>query len=72
MSPKLQAVRSMISVVTLVTSLTMSPEAAVVLELRGRDGSTQEVATTVPLAAVAGDETDEGGEILPPVKLVCD
>ncbi|KAH9021430.1 hypothetical protein EDB84DRAFT_1441454 [Lactarius hengduanensis] len=36
----------------------VSPEAAIVLELRGRDGTTQEVATTIPLAALsgAGDE----------------
>lgn len=50
----------------------MSPEATVVLELQNRDGTTQEVAGTIPLARGEGDRTDEGGEILPHVKLVCD
>ncbi|KAH9054579.1 hypothetical protein EDB83DRAFT_1126578 [Lactarius deliciosus] len=58
----------MISVVVLVTSLIISPEAAIVLELHGRDGTTQEVAATIPLAIVSDDEM---GEKLPRVKLVC-
>jgi len=61
----------MISVVVLVTRLIMSPEAAVVLELHGRDGTTQEVAATISLAVASGDRTNEGGETLPRVKLVC-
>jgi hypothetical protein len=40
----------MISAVVLVMSLTKSPEAAVVLGLHGRDGSTQEVTATIPFA----------------------
>jgi hypothetical protein len=63
-----------IPVVALVMSLTMSPEAAVVLGLHGRDGSTQEVAGTIPFAigSDSSDRTDERGERLPCVKLVCD
>ena len=52
-------------------SLIMSPEAAVVLGLHGRDGSTQEVSTTIALAEGSGG-ADEGGEMLPRINLVCD
>jgi hypothetical protein len=62
-----------IPVVALVMSLTMSPEAAVVLGLHGRDGSTQEVAGTIPFAIGSdSDMTDESGERFRCVKLVCD
>ncbi len=61
----------MISLIVLVTRLIMPPEAAVVLELHGRDGTTQEVSAKFPLAVVSGDRTDEEGEMLPRVKLVC-
>lgn len=37
-------------------------EATVVLELHGRDGTTQEVAATIPLAAISGDRTNEEAE----------
>lgn len=50
----------------------MSPEAAVIIDLHGRDGTTQEVVATFPLEVVSGDRTDERGEMLPRVKLVCD
>ncbi|KAH9054577.1 hypothetical protein EDB83DRAFT_2616696 [Lactarius deliciosus] len=36
-----------------------SGKAAVVLELHGRDGTTQEVSAQFPLAVVSGDRTDE-------------
>lgn len=47
-----------------------SGKATVVLELHGRDGTTQEVSANFPLAVVSGNRTDEG-EFLPRVKLVC-
>ena len=53
-----------IPVVAVMISLTMSLEAAVVLGLHGRDGSTQEVAGMIPFVAgsdsgdSAGDSTD--------------
>jgi len=37
-------------------------EAAVILELHGRDGSTQEVVATFPLELRAGNRADEGAE----------
>jgi hypothetical protein len=46
-------------------------DVAVVLGLHGQDGSTQEVAATIPLAVISGDMTKEGGEILPYLELVC-
>lgn len=49
----------------------MSPEATVVLELQNRDGTTQEVAGTIPLPRGSSNETDEEGEMLPHVELVC-
>ena len=42
----------------------MSLEAAVVLGLHGQDGSTQEVATTIPLEVISSDRTDEGAQRL--------
>ena len=39
----------------------MPPEAAVVLGLRARDGSTQEISTTIPLEVLSNDGMDEGG-----------
>jgi hypothetical protein len=43
----------------------MPPEAAVVLGLHARDGSTQEIATTIPLEVLSGDDRmDEGGSRL--------
>ena len=51
----------------------MSPEAAVIIDLQNRDGSTQEVVATFPLEAMLGHRAneDEGGEMLLHVKLVC-
>ena len=49
----------------------MSPEAAIILGLHRRDGTTQEIATTIPLAAVAGDRISGEGEVLPRIKLAC-
>ena len=50
----------------------MSPEAAVIIDLHNRDGSTQEVVATFPLEAIPGQraDEDEGGEMLPHVKPV--
>ena len=39
----------------------MPPEAAVVLGLHARDGSSQEIATTIPPEVHSGDRVDEGG-----------
>jgi hypothetical protein len=63
-----------IPVVGLVMILTISPDVDVVLGLHGRDGSTQEVAGTIPFAmgSDSSDRTDERGERLRCVKLVCD
>ena len=61
-----------IPVVVLVTRLIISPEAAMVLGLHRQDGTTQEVAGTIPLAVGSGPRPHEGGELLPRVKLVCD
>ena len=61
----------MVSVMVLVMSLTKSPEAAVVLGLRGRDGSTQEVAATIPFA-VGSDDSDRTGKTLSRDKLIRD
>lgn len=59
-----------IPIVMLVTTLIMSPEPAIVLGLHGQDGTTQEVAGTIPLAVGSDYRTDEGGEVLPRVKMV--
>ncbi|KAH9053385.1 hypothetical protein EDB87DRAFT_212977 [Lactarius vividus] len=48
-----------------------SGKAAVVLELHGRDGTTQEVSAQFPLAVVSGNRTDEEGKMLLRVKPVC-
>ena len=61
-----------IPVVVLMTTLIMSPEAAIVLGLHNQDGTTQEVAGMIPLALGSGERTNERGTILPSVKLVCD
>lgn len=49
----------------------MSPEAAVVLGLQNRDGTTQEVAGTIPFPASPGDRKDEAGEMPQHVQPVC-
>ncbi len=51
--------------------LIVSPEAAAVLELHGRDGTIQEVVATFPLEVKAGDKADQEGEMVLRVKLVC-
>ena len=50
----------------------MSPEAAVIIDLQNRDGTTQEVVATFPLEATSSHTEDEdgGGEMPPHVKLV--
>ena len=42
----------------------MPPEAAVVLDLHARDGSTQEISTTIPLEVLSDDTVDERGSRL--------
>ena len=39
----------------------MPSEATVVLGLHARDGSTQEITTTIPLEVLSDDRMDEGG-----------
>lgn len=50
----------------------MSPGAAFVLGLHSQDGTTQEVAGTIPPAVFLGDRTDERGQMLPRVNAGCD
>lgn len=64
----------LISIVVLMTRLILIffLEAALFLQLHGRDGRTQGVTATIPFTNGSGNGTHAGGEILPHVKLVCD
>lgn len=61
MCQNLQGV-SLSSVVVLVVRLIMSPEAAVIIDLQDRDGTTREVVATFPLEATSSHRANEGGE----------
>jgi hypothetical protein len=49
----------------------MSPEAAVVLGLQNRDGTTQEIASMILLPTDPGNRKDETGEMLQRIRQVC-
>jgi hypothetical protein len=54
----------MISVDVSVTSLIMSPEAAVVFDLHGRNACTQQVVATFSPEVIVGDEIHAASELL--------
>jgi hypothetical protein len=61
---------SLQSLVVLVMRLTISPEAAVIMDLQDRDGTVREYVATFPLEAISGHRAHQGGEMPPHDKLV--
>lgn len=43
----------------------VSPEAAFIMDLQDRDGTTREFVATFPLEAISGHRAHQGGEMLP-------
>jgi hypothetical protein len=50
--------------------LIISLEAAVIMDLQDRDGTTREFVATFPLEDISGHRAYQGGEMLPHNKLV--